>query len=130
VEQVPEALVVPPVPHPAGVLAGVGLGRQAPEAVGVERPDRVADRLGGTPDHPADVGGGHPAGTGQEDLGPADGERVGRLPAGFQGLPLRSREGADERAWPVHPARVRPYPDSQTVSNEPPLVIYRTSSFG
>ena len=116
VQQVLQVAIPVAVPHPPGIPAGGRLGRQTGEAVALERADGVPHGLGGTPDHPPDLGRAHAAGAGQEDLGPADGERIGRLPARLQGLPLLCREGADERPWLVHPGRIWPPPNSQTVS--------------
>jgi hypothetical protein len=112
VQEVLEVGVPAAVPRPAWVLAGVGLGRQAPEPVGLERPDGIADGLGRPPDEPPDLGRPPPVGARQQDLGPAEGERVGRPQPAAQGLPLPGREGRTNiRAlfiWPVYrPGRIR-----------------------
>src|SRR5262249_51369366 len=88
---------------------GLRLRGQAPGPVGVERPDRVPDRLGGTPEGGGDLGRLLPGGTRQQNLGPAEGKGVGRSETRPEGVPLGGRQRPDEQRW-LHPVRVEATP--------------------
>lgn len=77
---------------------GMVAGRLAPQGgqpVPLEGVDHLTDRLAAEPDMGGDCS--HPflAGTGQEDVGAAEDEGVGRAQGGLQRLALLARQGPD-----------------------------------
>jgi len=77
-------------------------------------------RTDGTPQEGGDLGRAVAAGAGQQDLGPAQGERIGGPETGLQLALLLGRQGADEQGrlhgGPSHPNDIPPLGPRKTPS--------------